>query len=297
MEFDIVCFGSAVIDVFMITKAEEKDDNIIIPYGSKILIEDLYFEIGGGGTNTSVAFSRFGFKTGYIGKVGSDSNAKEILNLLKEEKITFLGSQTTGKTSGYSVIIQNKDKNRSILTYKGINDEITLKEIKPFTSKWLYLSSAMKKSFQSQIQLAKKLKQNGTKIVFNPSEYLIKELDLRPILKLCDVLILNQREATLLTKSKNPIKDLYSMGPKIVVITNEQKTIYAYDGSKEYSINPPKVKVVDKTGSGDAFASGFTAGLIINKDIDYCMKLGVREAVSVLSKIGAKNNLLRKNLK
>jgi len=89
------------------------------------------------------------------------------------------------------------------------------------------------------------------------------------------------------------------MGPAIVVITDERRRIYCYDSytGKTYSIDPPKLKIVEKTGAGDAFAAGFVAGLIKKKPIEYCLKLGVKEASAVIGHIGAKNNLLKMKLK
>ena len=52
MKFDIVTFGSAVVDVFVDTDIAEKNKFISYPVGSKILIKDLKFDVGGGGTNT-----------------------------------------------------------------------------------------------------------------------------------------------------------------------------------------------------------------------------------------------------
>ena len=82
MRFDIVTFGSAVVDVFVNTDVAEKNSSISYPVGEKILIKELKFDIGGGGTNTAVAFSRLGFKTGCICKLGGDENGREILEML-----------------------------------------------------------------------------------------------------------------------------------------------------------------------------------------------------------------------
>lgn len=298
-KFEVVCFGSAVVDAFVKTDFKEDSKNIIIPFGCKMLMKDLYFEIGGGGTNTSVAFSRLGLKTGYIGKVGNDKYGQEVLDLLKKEKITFLGNKVKKETSGFSVVLISEKLNRSILTYKGINNEIEGGDIKKFKTNLLYLSSLMGKSFKTQISLAKKLKEKGVKVAFNPSEYLIKEIGLKPLLKLCDILIINKEEAGLLTKEKNKLKGISKMGPGIVVITDERRRVYCYDShsGKTYSIKPRKLKVVEKTGAGDAFAAGFVAGIIKNKPIEYCLKLGVKEAEAVIKYVGAKNKLLRMNLK
>jgi|TARA_Y100000310_G_scaffold14096_1_gene14316 ribokinase len=298
-KFEVVCFGSAIIDAFLKVDLKEENKNLLIRSGSKILMKELHFDVGGGGANTSVAFSRLGLKTGYIGKTGDDKHADRILSLLKKERIKFLGEKIKGNTDGFSVILESKRLNRSIMTYKGINDEIDYKKIKKFKTKWLYLSSMMKKSFQAQIKLAKKLKGKKTKIAFNPSEYLIRNVNLKPLIKLCDVLILNKEEADLLTKEKDKLKGISKMGPKIVVITNEGKTVYCYNSceGKIYSVNPRKTTVVEKTGAGDAFASGFVAGLIKNKSIKYCLNLGLRESQAVIQHVGAQNNLIRMKLK
>lgn len=297
MKFDVVCFGSAMVDAFVETRTKESGGNLIIPYGSKQLMKNLSFEIGGGGTNTAVAFSRLGLKTGYIGKIGSDANGKIVEELLKREKIEFLGKKVKGETSGFSVVLISKDHHRSILAYKGINDTVSAGEVKKFDTKWLYFSSMMKQSFKTQLKLAKKYKKKGAKLAFNPSEYLIKKENLDPLLKMVDVLVLNKEEAILLSKGKNKLKEIQGKGPGIVAVTDERNEINAYDGSKFYKLKPKSAKVIDKTGAGDAFSAGFVAGLIRNKPIEFCLKLGMREAQGVIKHIGAKNNLIRMKLK
>jgi ribokinase len=296
-KFDVVCFGSAVVDAFVKTHTMEDGKHILIPYGSKILMQDLNFEIGGGGTNTSVAFSRLGLKTGYIGKLGKDANGDKIFDLIKNEKITFLGKRVKGTTSGFSVILLSKKLYRSVLTYKGINDEIGLNDFKKFKSDWLYFSSLLGKSFETQIQLAKRMKAKGTKIAFNPSEYLIKRKNLSRFLKLVDIVILNKEEAALLTKDKDKLKGISKFGPKTVVITDGEKRVYAYDNGSVYSAEPPKVKIIEKTGAGDAFASGFVAGKIRGKKVEECLKLGIREGTAVVRNFGTKAHLIKMNLK
>lgn len=297
MKFDIVCFGSAVVDAFVNTEIPEKKKHFSYLVGSKILIKESRFDIGGGGTNTAVAFSRLGLKTGFIGKIGIDNNGKDIQALLKKEKVDFLGKIAEEK-SGYSIILDSKDKDRTILTYKGPNNTISINELPKIQTKWLYLSSLMGKSFETQKHLAQILSRKGTKIAFNPSDYLIKNKNIHPLLKLCEVLILNREEAGMLTKNSNLLKGLHELGPKIVVITDKDRKIECSDGKGEYSILPHKsVKVVERTGAGDAFASGFVAGRIVGWPMQKCLELGLKESESVLGHFGAKNNLLRTNLK
>ncbi len=294
--FDIVSFGSATVDIFVNTGLAEKNKKISYPVGSKILLKSLKFDIGGGGTNTAVAFSRLGLKTGYIGKIGEKSKEK-ILSLLKKEKVKFLGKAEKG-ISGHSIILDSKENNRTILTYKGINNNLTLKEIKIPKTKWLYFSSLLGKSFESQKKLAKKMEK--TKLAFNPSEYLIKKENILPLLKLTSILILNKQEAELILKEKKKIKkllkNLHRLGPEIIVITDKNKKVMAYDSknNKFYSEKPHKIKVKERTGAGDAFAAGFVAGIIEGKKVKESLKLGIKEAEAVIRYFGAKNNLLKR---
>jgi len=306
MVYDVVTFGSAVVDVFVGTDIGAKKKAICYPAGAKILIQDLRFDIGGGGTNTAVAFARLGLNTGFIGKIGKDEQGQDILNMLRREKVKFLGKIDKNGMTGYSVILDSKDKTRTILTYKGVNNQLSLNEVpKRIKTKWLYYSSFLGKSFETQKKLAKILTARGTKLAFNPSMYLVKRKDLKGLLKLCEVLILNREEAQMLLK-KNKVKirsekdlllGLHSLGPKIVVITDKNKPIQCYDGKKKYKIKPHPVNVVERTGAGDAFASGFVAGLVADKPIEYCLSLGLKEGESVIRHFGAKNKLLKMQIK
>ena len=303
MKFDVVSFGSAVIDVFVHTDVSEKKGFMHYPVGEKILIKDLKFDVGGAGTNTAVAFSRLGLKTGCVCEFGDDDNGRRIKELLKKEKVKFLGKTVKEELTGYSVVLDSKGGDRTILAYKGANDEVSLNDISKFKTKWLYFSSLLGKSFNTQKELAIKLKRKGTKIAFNPSSYQIKNMHISPLLKITDVLILNKQEAEMLLKKyspkeKNLLLGLHNLTKGIIVITDKNKLITCYDGNKKYFLTPHKnIKVVERTGAGDAFASGFVAGQIVGKTIEESLKLGLRESEAVIQHFGAKNNLIRMNLK
>jgi ribokinase len=301
VRFDVVTFGSGVVDVFASTDIDSKKGKLDLDVGSKYLIDDLRMDVGGGGTNVAVAFSRFGFKTGCICGVGDDANGKEILDCLKREKVRFLGEISKGHT-GYSVIIDGKKNDRTILTYKGKNNDIGLGDIKRFKTKWIYYSSLLGESFKSQKKLAEKLIGGGAKLVFNPSSYLIREMDIRSLLKKSYVLILNKEEGEMVCKKYGKtgemMKGLYSLGPRVVVVTDKDKVVKCFDGEREYSILPNRdVKVVERTGAGDAFAAGFVGGMIVGHSMEDCLKLGIEESEAVLGYFGAKNNLIKRKLK
>ncbi|MAG50849.1 carbohydrate kinase family protein [archaeon] len=300
--FDIVTVGSALVDVFVNTELGEikKDGKKLIAYpvGSKISVKSIKFLIGGGGTNTAVSFSRLGFNTGYLGKIGNDKNGEEILDLLKKEGINFVGVR--GGTTGYSVILDSKEHNRTVLTHKGASDELKYGELslKKLKTKWFYFSSMLNDSLITQKNLIKLAAWSDVKIAFNPSMYQIKKdiTSVKNILKKTDILILNKEEATLLVKKRH-IEDLLEcarlLGPKIVCITDGRRNTYAYNGFLMYTLKPHDIKIKERTGAGDAFASGFVAGFIKKDNLEFALQMGLANAESVVKYFGSKNKLLK----
>src|SRR3990170_4582134 len=111
--YDVITIGSATVDVFANTDSElidikTKDSEMkFLCYhtGSKILIKQLNFTTGGGGTNTAVSCSRLGLKTAYLGNVGNDENGKKIIDELKREKIDFIGTSDKVHKTNYSIVL------------------------------------------------------------------------------------------------------------------------------------------------------------------------------------------------
>src|SRR3989338_5599010 len=107
--YDVITVGSATLDVFARTKFSElikiinpkgETDLLAFPSGSKILLDEVEFTTGGGGTNTAVALSRLGHKVAFIGKLGDGTNSDFINKNLADEKISLLCSRSRGK-AGY----------------------------------------------------------------------------------------------------------------------------------------------------------------------------------------------------
>src|SRR3989344_5199513 len=305
--YDVITVGSATLDVFAKTRFSElikiidpkgETDLLAFPTGSKILIDELEFTTGGGGTNTAVAFSRLGHKVAFFGKLGKGANSEFINKDLKKEKIELLCAYGKG-LSGYSVILDTLEHDRTILTYKGINDELSYKELphKKLKAKWFYFSAMMNESFHTLERLAEFAQQNNIKIAFNPSIYLAEKgsSHLRNILSRTELLVLNKEEACLLVGNEQMeglLLKLRSLGPRIVVITDGKHELFAMDDKNIYSAKPPSAKVVDTTGAGDAFASSFLSGILRKNNMEHAIKLGTVNSQSVISDYGAKNILL-----
>jgi len=311
-KYDIITVGSATVDVFAHTDPTQSElvtlhnhQDIAYPLGAKILIREMHFFVGGGGTNTAVAFSRLGLKTAYLGKIGKDDNGKTISDCLFKESIDFIG--TYGNISGYSVILDSVEDDRTIFTYKGCNDELRYGDVnfRAIDSKWVYLSSMMKDSLATQQKIAEYAKKKGIKIAYNPSLYIVNNHTRAAcsILKRSEIVVFNKEEAQALVSSKNDnifnlLFEVSKLGPKIVVITDGHNGAHCYNTADGmvYSAKPAKVKVVETTGAGDAFASAFVAGIMLGKDIGTSLKMGMLNAESVIKYLGAKNILLDKEL-
>ncbi len=302
-KYKVITLGSATIDVFLKTNSDkvkiikQKDSEYLsYPLGSKILIDELDIFTGGGGTNAAVSFSRLGLKTAYFGRIGKDDHGIIVLKELKKEKVDFLGV-IEGDTA-YSVILDSKSKDRTALTYKGSGGVLgSCSERQLKSCNLLYISSVTESCYKSAEKIAEYMKKKCSKIAFNPSTYLASKgiKFLKKLIEITDVIIMNKEEAFLLTKHdniNNSLKKIHSLGPKIVAITDGKKGVYVYDGNFKYSAIPRKVKVLETTGAGDAFSSAFVAGILKTQDIEFSINLGISNAESVISHLGAKNKLL-----
>jgi ribokinase len=310
--YDVITVGSATVDVFVDTiselikiKSVSKDSNAVheeellaYPAGAKILIKDLDFQIGGGGTNTAVAMKKLGLKVGYLGKLGRDDGGRKVIELLKKEKIDYLGTRGEGMTS-YSIILDSIEQDRTILAYKGVIDTLSPAELntKRLSTKWFYFSALVDNSYKVLESLAEFAAKNGIRVAFNPSQYLAEKGQryLSKVLKNTSVLILNKEEAECIA-GKGSVKDLLatlsSLGPKTVVITDGKNGAYSYDTKDCHHILSHKVKVVETTGAGDAFAASFVCGIIRKNNIHFALQMGLANAEAVVSGKGAKANLL-----
>ena len=298
---DIVTFGSALVDIFVDTGLKElkakKKRFIAYNVGEKFLIQETEQFTGGGGTNTAVGFARMGLNTGIITKLGNDWAGDVVLKELKKENIKFLGKVVNEK-SAFSVILDSYEHNRTILTYKSITNEISIDDFKIPQTKWLYFSSLMKESHKTQEKLAALAKLNEIKTAYNPSSYQTKKGRnyLVRMIRNIDILIFNLDEAKMISKKKkikDILQDLCSLGPDIVCITDGAKSVDVFDGKHYYSAIPHKIKVKERTGAGDGFASGFVSAYIKKKDIPLAIKVGITNSESVIMYKGAKNKLLK----
>ncbi|MDP3014884.1 MAG: carbohydrate kinase family protein [bacterium] len=326
--FDIITIGSATRDVFLtsplfrilrdlkhLSKIGFKTGEAqCFALGLKIEIGPPILTTGGGATNAATSFSRQGLKTATLIKIGKDESGEAVLNELKKEKIAPFAVVENNFPTAYSTILLAPSGERTILVYRGASENLKIQEI-PFEklkSQWVYISPG-KISFEVIEKIFNHFSKNKTLIAFNPSGYFIEMgiKKLKPLLAKSKVVILNREEAARLTgvdyqKEKEIFKKLDEFTPGIAAMTDAEKGVLVSDGFRIYQAGIFKEKsVIDRTGAGDAFASGFVAGLIQKKEkcekglcrpynIEYAIRLGSANATSVIEKIGVKDGILTK---
>jgi ribokinase len=313
--YDIITFGSATQDIHVKSKAfkilkDEKDfttgEGLCLALGSKVDVEDIIYASGGGGTNTAATFAKQGFRTAYCGAIGVDVAGLEIIRELKHLRIdTRFIVKKKEKHTNHSVVISNTGEDRTILVYRGASDMLTKDDIlwRKLKTKWIYLAPLAGGHLSIFSEIVDFAKENNIKVAVNPSKQQLSlpAEQLKNILQKVDILFLNQEEASLLTEvpfdQENEIfKKIDEVCPGIAVMTKGGQGVVVSDGEYLYSALPnPEREIVDATGAGDSFASGFLSGYIrYNQDIVKSIQLGLANSEGNLSQVGAKTGLLGK---
>ncbi|MFH1588177.1 MAG: carbohydrate kinase family protein [Candidatus Diapherotrites archaeon] len=305
MKSKILCIGSATEDIFVKTSEfhfrkskTEKGTDLCLKLGKKFDIEEIHFDFGGGALNTSLGFKKMDFDTNVLISLGNDSTAKKIEMILKMEKINAI-KVPSEQATGFSIIFRKPKGERTIMTYRGANNDwhenrIDWNKLKKMN--WFYISSfGTNEKFLEKI--AGFCKKNKIKLAFNPGASQRKlGLDkLKKVVKECYAIILNKEEITEWTKKKNEMdamRELNEIGTKIVVVTDGRKGSKAFNGKKFFKQKGFEVERKDVTGAGDAFSVGFIAGMENKKNIAFALKTGTANACSTITKIGAHNGIL-----
>lgn len=309
---DVITFGSATRDLFIKSKDFKTlksnkfitGEGLCFSLGSKIQIDDLFFATGGGGTNAAATFAKQGFRTAYVGRAANDPGGNAIKQELKELGIKDFISIDKDKKTAYSIILTEK-KGRTILVYHGAPHELKKEDI-PFNklkAKWFYIAGLSGKSAKTLAPIVNFAEKNKIKIALDPgrSQISLGWKRNKNILSKLDVLKLNQEEAALLTglpyyKEKQIFKKLDEIIPGIVAITKGPRGVVASDGKYIYSAGVFKEKkYIDRTGAGDAFGSGFVAGLMRTNKVEEAIRLGSANGTSIVEYMGAKNGILSKS--
>jgi len=308
--FDVISFGTATLDVFlrspeMKVSTEDGEKDICVRYGGKLEVNEIYFESGGGGTNTAVTFARQGLKAACVVQIGDDFAGDKIFADLKKEGICtdFINVQK-GTYTDYSTILWAGDGGRTILIYRG-KTRLEAENVPwdKIDTPWVYVSS-----LEGNLEIIKKLQSNTAaeqqrKIAWNPGgRELAQKDELLKLLPGITVLNLNKEEMGELIgdvgnvgDTRELLKRAQELPCQYLVITDDRRGAYLWDKARDLWIHSgifEDAPRVETTGAGDSFGSGLATGLIKGQPMEDSLYLASANASSKVMTVGAKKGLL-----
>ena len=301
----ILSVGAAVQDVFLQGKIfkphKDCDGDMIEEFelGSKNDIDGVIFSTGGGATNASVTFARQGLHAMYLGKVGDDVAGRAILDDLHKDGVdtSLVGLSNNGYGSGFSCILLAPSGERTILAYRGASAHYSIKTADFHDTKpeWIYLTS-LDGNFEVLHTVFAYAQQHNIKIAFNPGKKeLAQKAKLKKLIPKLTILSMNKQEMQSLYKGET-LEELVRAANKdvhYVVVTDGPKGAMAADRWHIVKAGMyENVPVVDRTGAGDAFSSGFTAMIAAGEPLEWAVTYASANSTRVVSKIGAKAGII-----
>ncbi len=306
----ILTIGAAVQDVFLSHSEELKpvadktaDELFLkIELGSKNDVNNIDFSTGGGATNAAVTFARQGLEAQFMGTIGHDPAGLAVLDDLDREGVdTSRISYSDKHHTGYSVVLLASNGERSFLTYRGASTHYDIKNfhLAGVEADWLYVSS-MAGDMAVIDKIFTEAKKLGIKIFFNPGKDELRQIDkLKPLLEDVEVLSVNKEEAQLIVSGET-LEDLTCRllnFVKVAIVSDGPNGVMASDGKTIVRAGMYEdVKVIDRTGAGDAFGSGFLSKWAAGKSLKDAIVFASANSTSVVTKIGAKAGILSKGV-
>jgi sugar/nucleoside kinase (ribokinase family) len=307
----MLAIGAAVQDVFLSHSDEFKpvSDKTVheqfmkLELGAKADVNNINFTTGGGATNAAVTFARQGLHAEFMGTIGHDPAAQAVLDDLDEEGVmTTRVSYSKKYNTGYSVLLLAPSGERTILTYRGASTHYDAKnfDLKDSGADWLYVSS-MAGSMEALNKIFTQAKKLGMKIMFNPGKgELVHREKLKSLLEDVDVLSVNKEEMQTIVEGgslEELVRHALHYVP-VVIVSDGPNGVMATDGKTIIRAGMYEdVKVVDRTGAGDAFGSGFLSQWAKGKTLKQAIIFASANSTSVVTRIGAKTGILREGAK
>ena len=306
----MVTLGKATQDLFLTCRAAfvphlgPGGRVLTLPLGAKLDLDDVVETTGGNAANAATTFARQGLTSVFLWALGDDEGSGKILASLADEGVDVSHVLVEpGRVPSVSVILLSPSGERTILNHRGSRPDEGARRIDltPIAAAdWLYASSLAGdlRLLAEAIAIAAGA---GTRVLLSPAG---SELQQRPtllsLLSRCDLLAMNADEARLLVGSHERdagalASAVAALGPGTVVTDGARGAAFC-DRSGAVTVHTDGVvhDVIDTTGCGDAFASGFLAQYAQGVPVADCMAFAVANAQNVLRFLGARAGILRK---
>ncbi len=236
--------------------------------------------LGGSAANVAVGVVRLGGKARVVGKIGMDNFGRLAVEELLMKKVDISGVKIDllGET-GFSIVLINQHGEVIFYGRKGSTEKLRMEEINENMCEnvdFFHIASLGKELAEEIAKIAKK---HNITISYDPGRTVIKEgySKLSKILRHIDILLVNEKEALSLTNTTSIEDALEFIKRKIncdTIIKLGSKGAYVIQGKEVTHIKPYRVKAIDTTGAGDAFAAGLIIRYSETKDLVEAAKYG-----------------------
>jgi len=311
--FDVLGIGNAIVDV--ISRA---DDAFLAQHaltkGSMMLIDEaraetLYaamgsaIEVSGGSCgNTMAGVASFGGKGAYIGKVRNDQLGSVFGHDLKAIGVSFdTTPATAGPATARCLITVTPDAQRTMSTYLGactglgpndIDTKLVGSAQVTYVEGYLWDAPEAKKAVLKAFDAAHA---EGRLVSITLSDSFCVDRyrdEFRALIRdKVDILFGNEAEIKSLYQvdSFDQAAEAVRKEAKIAALTRSEKGSVVIKGSETHVVPAaPVSKIVDTTGAGDLYASGFLHGFTHGKPLGECARLGGIAAAEIISHVGAR---------
>ena len=274
---EIIGFGALNVDkLYSVENIVSKDEESFIKRETDTP--------GGSAANTIVGLARLGCDTSIIGKIAEDEDGDLIefnlaINGVYTNNLIYSEEGSTGKCLGFV----DNDGERCLYISPGVNDEIKIDEINPLyimNCKIMHYTSFVGDSFKTQIELLEKLSKE-TVLSFDPGMLYVQKgmEELMPILDRTDILLINESELRLLCDNQSSLlKELVisflDLGIETVVVKQGSKGVFAMNKNESCQVDAFECDVVDTTGAGDSFNSGFLYSFLKGFNLEKSCRIG-----------------------
>lgn len=315
----VICIGSTSKDIFFPTDEgvvmETPEDlrsqtKVAFELGGKFRTKDRFEAVGGVAANVATGLVRLGIPAACYSKIGNDEIGawiqKELRQNEVETKMLFVDPEVKSDLSAIIVIEQTGD--RIIFHNRDANEKL---EIVPETlvgAEWFYVSAlngAWEENLKSILRVAR---EQHIKIALNPGQHNLKANPrfMAGILRDVEVLLLNKDEAIELLMAVHPeltggelrsetalLQALHHEGVPMIGLTDGKNGGWISNGTKilRAEIYEPH-GLVDTTGAGDAFGSGFFAAYLHKFSLERILQSAILNGGSVVGFYGAMKGLL-----
>jgi sugar/nucleoside kinase (ribokinase family) len=279
-KLDCLCAGIIVADTVC-----RPIDRFPSP-GGLGLTEQIDLTVGGCAANVATDLAKLGRRVAITGVIGDDVFGRAVCDMMTSDGVNCEGLNLSSvRQTAATMIVNIQNEDRRFIHVLGANNEFTGLEVTAdqlARTKILSIGGyGLVDSFtvENALQLLQAAKSAGVTTVLDV--VLAKPLDfekqLAPLLPLADYFLPNEDEAKMLTGLEDPVQQAQRFreaGANTVIVTCGENGAVLHSDNVHCRSEVYTVDVVDTTGSGDAFVAGFIHGLLLDSDLETCLKFG-----------------------